>query len=162
MVLFKLEYMNDIRVVDLSTLDLNSLYTAFQNKFNLTNMRLRPRFLLKYLDAEGDWVTLCDDDDLVLALKQANKYTLRLKLVDSYQTANSSSNEEWDLRPIFAQLMNTPSIQNNISKMVENILLTTNQVVEVRTKPGEVKMPDNFTAHITETLPALGDDDGLL
>lgn len=44
--------------------------------------------------------------------------------------------------------------------MVENILTTSNQVVEVRTKPDSVKMPSNYTTTVTnESLPTLNDDD---
>ncbi|EDS89825.1 PB1 domain containing protein [Entamoeba histolytica HM-1:IMSS-B] len=162
MTLFKLEYMNDIRIVELQNLTIVSLYDAFTKKFNLKDVRLRPRYLMKFLDTDGDWVTLTDDTDILLAMKQMKNITLRLKLVDSYQTATSSMNEEWDLRPLFSQLINSPSIQNSISKMVENILQTSNQVVEVRTKPEVVKMPSNYNTsqNEMENLPVL-DDDGL-
>ncbi|EDR28272.1 hypothetical protein EDI_079330 [Entamoeba dispar SAW760] len=93
-------------------------------------------------------------------MKQMKNITLRLKLVDSYQTATSSVNEEWDLRPLFSQLINSPSIQNSISKMVENILQTSDQVVEVRTKPELVKMPSNYNTsqNEIENLPVLDDE----
>lgn len=160
MTLFKLDYMNEIRIVELQNLTINELYGAFQTKFNLKEMRLRPRFLLKFLDCDGDWITLTDDNDILLALRQMKGTTLRLKLVDSYQMSKSANNEEWDLRPLFSQLLNSPAIQNSINKMVENILQSSNQMVEVRTNPNEVKMPTNFTAPINETdmLPSLDDD----
>ncbi|KAL7720539.1 PB1 domain-containing protein [Entamoeba marina] len=159
-IVVKLEYMNDIRISLLNSITINELYAAFQKKFNLKDMRLRPRFLLKYLDLDGDWITLTEDSDIHIALQQLKQTTMRLKLVDSYQTANSSTNEEWDLRPLFSQLLHSPSIQTSISKMVENILLTSNQVVEVRTKPDTVKMPLNYKATISdhEPLPVLDDE----
>ena len=160
MTLFKLEYMNEIRIVELQNLTINDLYSAFQMKFNLKEMRLRPRFLLKFLDMDGDWITLVDDNDIMLALRQMKGSALRLKLVDSYQMTNSVNNEEWDLRPLFSQLLNSPAVQNSISKMVENILQSSNQMVEVRTHPNDVKMPSNYSAPTAETdmLPSLDDD----
>ena len=119
MTLVKLDYLNEIRITQIKEQTLNALYEAFTEKFNLKEMRLRPRFLLKYLDLDGDWVTLSEDSDVVIAFNQMKNVTLRLKLVDSYQNAGSSNNEEWDLRPLFAQLINSPAVQLSITKVCE-------------------------------------------
>ena len=54
MTLVKLEYLNDIRIAEIARLTVDDLYAAFQAKFK-PKERLSPRFLLKCLDADGDW-----------------------------------------------------------------------------------------------------------
>lgn len=82
---FKLEYMNDIRIVSVQTPTVASLYDAFQKKFNLKDMRLRPRFLLKFLDMDGDWVTIADDEDISLCLERMKGSTMRVRMVGLFQ-----------------------------------------------------------------------------